>query len=92
MSAKGVNKSHGHKGQNYSIWLYKGGVNCHDVWERVIFRKKKQDDGELYKGNPMQNVTKTSKKTAPGVDAMPKKVTTAPINMPNNGHHPNYKG
>lgn len=88
MSAKGVNKDFGHKGQNYSIWLYKGGVNCHDVWERVIFKKELQDDGKPMIGNPLQNVDKVNK--APGLDPMPKKVTTAPINMPNNGHHPNY--
>ena len=88
MSAKGVNKEFGHKGQNYSIWLYKGGVNCHDVWERVIFKKELQEDGNPMIGNPLQNVDEVS--DAPGLKEMPSKVTTAPIDMPNNGHHPNY--
>jgi len=90
MSAKGVNKKHGHNGKNYSIWKYKGGVNCHDVWERVVFKKQLQEDGEPMVGNPLQNVDKV--KTAPGLKPMPKVVKTAPIDMPNNGHHPNYKG
>ena len=32
-----------------------GGVNCYHRWERRIFKKKRQEDGELYKGNAMQN-------------------------------------
>jgi len=90
MSAKGVNKEHGHNGRNYSIWKYKGGVNCHDVWERVIFKKQTQEDGKPMIGNPLQNVDKV--KTAPGLEPLPRVVETPPINMPNNGHHPNYKG
>ena len=39
-------------------------------------------------GNPLQNVKKV--KEAPGLDPLPKVVKTPPINMPNNGHHPNY--
>ena len=38
----------------------------------------------------MQNIEKTLKQ-APGVPAQNKKSKTAPIDMPNNGHHPNYK-
>jgi len=40
MSAKGVNKKHGHKGRNYSIFKYKGGVNCYHRWERRVYKKK----------------------------------------------------
>ena len=90
MSAKGVNKEFGHNNQNYSIWKFKGGVNCHDVWERVVFKKQLQDDGKPLVGNPLQNVSVV--KSAPGLDPLPKVVKTAPIDMPNNGHHPNHKG
>jgi len=77
-------------GQNYSIWKYKGGVNCHDVWERVIFKKDIQDNGKPMIGNPLQNVKEVN--SAPGLEPVPEIVKTPPINMPNNGHHPNYKG
>ena len=40
MSARGVNKSFGHKGRNYSLFKYKGGVNCYHRWERRIYKKK----------------------------------------------------
>jgi len=90
MSAKGVNREFGHNKQNYSIWKYKGGVACHHVWERVIFKKDLQDDGKPYVGNPLQNVKQVS--TAPGLKDMPTVVTTPPIDMPRQGHHPNYKG
>ena len=70
MSAKGVNRDFGHKGRNYSIWLYKGGVQCGDVWERVVFRKKLQDNGEPYIGNPLQNTYRSNDKAA-GLDPLP---------------------
>ncbi len=86
MSFKGVNKSHGHKGLNYSIWLYKGGVNCKDIWERVIFKKKLQDDGTPFVGNALQNTEIV--KRGYGLPDYPRLVKTAPIDMPGNGHHP----
>jgi len=57
MGKDGVNGQFAHTGGSYSIWLYAGGVNCYHVWQRRIFKKKEQENGELYKGNPMQNVT-----------------------------------
>jgi hypothetical protein len=39
--SKGVNKGFGPKGaDNYSIWLYKGGVNCNHFWMRKIYLRK----------------------------------------------------
>ena len=32
MSFSGRNKKFGHNGQSYSIWKYKGGVNCKHKW------------------------------------------------------------
>ena len=40
MQKDGVNSRLGHNKQPYSIWLHKGGVNCYDTWERVIYIKK----------------------------------------------------
>ena len=86
MSTKGVNRQFGHNGQNYSIWLYKGGVQCHHGWVRVIFRKKLQPNGEPYKGNPMQNIYRSNEKAA---DLNPQgQEKVAPIDMPNGGAYP----
>jgi hypothetical protein len=40
MTNKPVNKGWGPKGRSatYSIWLYKGGGNCHHYWKRQIYR------------------------------------------------------
>jgi hypothetical protein len=39
--SKGVNKGFGPNGaDDYSIWLYKGGVNCNHFWMRKIYLRK----------------------------------------------------
>jgi hypothetical protein len=39
--SKGVNKGFGPKGaDDYSIWLYKGGVNCNHFWMRKIYLRR----------------------------------------------------
>lgn len=95
MSFKGVNNSFGHKGQNYSIFRFKGGVNCYHRWERRIYKKKLKADGTLWGGNALQgtdfkNVNQAIREGWK-INKQPKDVAIAPIDMPNQGHHPNYK-
>ena len=85
MSAKGVNNAFGHKGQNYSIWDWKGGVYCYHLWERVIFKKKLQANKKPFIGNPLQNTTKV--KSGKGVNPVGKEAV-APILTPTRGVHP----
>ena len=41
---KVVNKGFGPRGADtYNIWLYKGGVNCQHVWQRVIYLRKNNE-------------------------------------------------
>ena len=91
MGEEGVNGQFAHSGGKYSIWLYAGGVNCYHRWERRMFKKKEQADGELYKGNPMQNVTETNVKEARRQGAkIPKNaadVAIAEITKPNKGKY-----
>lgn len=42
MSFRGENKSFGHKGQNYSIWKYKGGPYCKHWWNEWVIM---EDEG-----------------------------------------------
>jgi predicted transcriptional regulator len=35
MEVRGINQQLGHEGQPYSIWNYKGGVNCFHYWSAV---------------------------------------------------------
>ena len=96
MSARGVNKSFGHKGRNYSLFKYKGGVNCYHRWERRIYKKKLKKDGTEWGGNALQgtkfvNVNQAVREGFK-MPKNPKEVAIAPIDLPNNGHHPNWKG
>ena len=93
-SFQGVNKSFGHKGQNYSLFKYKGGPNCGHFFNENLYRLKKKTDGSYVEDKALSSSTE--------VDNIPKsyipkgeqyeKAKIAPKDMPNNGHHPNYKG
>ena len=49
MSSKPVNRGWGPKGAaTYSIWLYKGGGNCHHFWLRQIYKAPVEDDDAVY--------------------------------------------
>ena len=46
MGNRAVNPGWGARGANtYSIWLYKGGGNCHHYWKRRIFKAPASDEG-----------------------------------------------
>jgi hypothetical protein len=96
MSARGVNKSFGHKGRNYSIFKYKGGVNCYHRFERRIYKKKLKKNGEPYGGDALRGTRYVNVNQAVRegfkLPKNPKEVAVAPIDMPRQGHHPNYKG
>jgi len=96
MSARGVNKKFGHKGKNYSLFKYKGGVNCYHRWERRIYKKRLKKDGTEWGGNALQGTkfVNVNQAVRAGfkLPKNPKEVAVAPIDMPRQGHHPNYKG
>ena len=95
MSARGVNKKFGHKGKNYSLFKYKGGVNCYHRWERRIYKKRLKKDGTEWGGNALQGTkfVNVNQAVRAGfkLPKNPKEVAIAPIDLPNNGHHPNWK-
>ena len=83
MSFRGINKELGHKGQNYSLFKYKGGVNCHHYWELKVYKKKVSDNNLVSEAEAIKDGLKEPK-NAPEVEIAPK-------DMANRGHHPNYK-
>tara|TARA_R110002020_G_scaffold183772_1_gene380200 strand:+ start:2423 stop:4156 length:1734 start_codon:yes stop_codon:yes gene_type:complete len=83
MSFKGVNKELGHKGQNYSLLKYKGGVNCQHYWEMKIYKKKVSGDTLVSESDAVGDGLKKPDN--------PSEISVQPRNMPNRGHHPNYK-
>jgi uncharacterized protein YgiM (DUF1202 family) len=92
-SRAGVNEQLGHKGQPYDLFKFKGGVNCSHYWNEVLYKLKTKKDGKGY-------VEDKSLSSSEEVNSIPKSYTprpignaqskVAPIDMPNNGHHPNY--
>ena len=90
-SRAGVNKELGHKGAPYDLFRFKGGVNCSHFWKEVLYKLKKKDgkyveDKSLSSSDEVSSIPK-SYKPSPTGNAQSK---IAPIDMPNNGHHPNY--
>jgi hypothetical protein len=84
-----VNPGQGHNGNNYDLFLYKGGVNCKHKWLRqtyVSFENVKIDVN-----NPNATTISTNKAEKYGYRVRnPKEVAMKPYDMPNHGHHPNY--
>lgn len=91
-SFRGVNNEQGHNRQNYSLFKYKGGVNCGHFFNELLYRRKTKTNGEPYEDKALSSSEKVS--SIPGYKPKPsglKESKIAPIDMPNNGHHPNYK-
>lgn len=90
-SREGVNKKLGHKRQPYDLFKFKGGVNCGHYWSEVLYRIKdftKDGSNKLYDYEETKTIPKSYKRKPRGS----KESVIAPIDMPNNGHHPDYKG
>ena len=79
MSFRGVNKELGHNKQNYSLFKFKGGKNCHHYWEKRVYKKKARvsEDEALADGYVAPN--------------NPTEVPIAPKDMPNRGAYPSNK-
>jgi hypothetical protein len=90
MNSNLVNAGHGHEGQAYDIFKYKGGVNCNHKWKRKTFVSASKS---IDTKSPNATTVSTNKAQKFGyrVDN-PSEVSMMPKDMPNNGHHPNYKG
>jgi hypothetical protein len=90
MGSQVVNKGWGAKGADtYSIWLYKGGGNCHHRWNKQVYA--------VFEGTGL-NITANTKKLAQAKAAKfgyvvtnPSLVATRPIDMPNKGFLPTNK-
>ena len=87
-SRAGVNKSFGHKGKSYDLFKYKGGVNCGHYWSEVLYRLKSKTMKKVIQNyDEVDNIPKSYQPRPAGH----KKAKVAPKDMPNNGHHPNYR-
>jgi hypothetical protein len=92
-SFRGINKEFGHKKQSYSLFKFKGGVNCGHFWNENLYRLKKKTDGTPFVDKALSSSEEVN--SIKGYKPKPKGLEDAkkaPKDMPNNGHHPNYKG
>ena len=90
-SFSGVNNSFGHKGQNYSLFEYKGGVNCGHYWSENLYRLKTKTDGTPYEDKALSSSEEVS--SIDGYNPSPSgwsNAQIAPADMPDEGHHPDW--
>jgi hypothetical protein len=89
-----LNPNMGHNGSTFSVWLFKGGVNCKHNWERrVYFRKREKGrfiaDNGLDSSNPI-SVSKAIRAGMPLRDIAKGFATanTRTYDLPDNGRYP----
>jgi hypothetical protein len=83
-----VNEGWGPRGANtYSIWLYKGGGNCHHVWKKQVYASAKGFGLDLSNPDVKQALDVRVKKAGYKTRNNPK-VAQRPIDMPYNGFLP----
>lgn len=88
-SSNEVNPGQGHNGNNYDLFLYKGGVNCKHKWLRQTYVSFENVSIDVT--NPNATTISTNKAEKYGYRVRnDKEVAMKPIDMPNNGHHPDY--
>ena len=89
-----LNPNMGHNGNTFSVWLFKGGVNCKHFFERrVYFRKREKGRFIADQGLESSDEISVSKAIRAG---MPLKdiakgfatANTKPYDLPNNGRYP----
>jgi hypothetical protein len=81
MSFQGVNRKLGHKGNNYSLFKFKGGKNCQHFWELRVYKKRVSpetdvDTSEALKDGFVEPIN-------------PSEVSTRTADMANGGAYPN---
>jgi hypothetical protein len=78
------------QGERYSVWLYKGGANCHHRWERRIYRKKLTKEGKIYGGGSLNGTDIINVNQAIRMGFRPEKndpmVAIAPIETETRGY------
>ena len=92
MGDDGINSEFAAKGEStYSIFLYKGGANCHHFWTRQTFMRKREN-GKFLPNKGLENDERISQASAEkkGFEFRDAQywaeASTRPIDMPNNGY------
>jgi hypothetical protein len=98
MGSQAVNEGWGPEGADtYSIWLYKGGGDCHHKWMRETYLKKSDANSPLARRYTPGEVRKAGEivpltdKDKSGKQVNDKRVYQRPTDMPYNGFLPTNK-
>lgn len=81
-----------HKGQKYDLFRFKGGVFCRHKWQQVLYKLKQPLIDSKTKSDDIKDHKKVNS-IPPSYEPKPRgrqDSIKAPVNMPNNGHHPNW--
>ena len=80
---RAVNKGWGPNGADtYSIWLYKGGGDCHHFWKRQTYLRK---NNKKISVNQAKKLIREAGVDAKRLEENDRRVATRPTDMPNNG-------
>ena len=80
---RAVNKGWGPNGADtYSIWLYKGGGDCHHFWKRQTYLRK---DNSKISVNQAKKLIREAGVDAKRLEENDRRVAQRPTDMPNNG-------
>jgi len=55
-SFSGVNNNFGHKGQNYSLFRFKGGIYCGHYWREELYRMKSETEKYISRGKEVKSI------------------------------------
>ena len=83
-SFQGINNNFGHKGENYSLFKFKGGIYCGHYWQEELYRMKSKTEKYITRGKKADTIPSTYKPKGKQYED----AKIAPINMPNRGAYP----
>ena len=84
-SFSGVNNDFGHKGQNYSLFRFKGGIYCGHYWQEELYRMKSETEKYISKGKEVKSIPNSYQPKGKQY----KEAGIAPTDMKNRGAYPN---
>ena len=84
-SFSGVNNNFGHKGQNYSLFRFKGGIYCGHYWREELYRMKSETEKYISRGKEVKSIP--NKFQPKGTQY--KEAGIAPTDMKDRGAYPN---
>jgi hypothetical protein len=88
-SFAGVNNEFGHNRQNYSLWLYAGGIYCHHFWNENLYRLKTKTDGTPYVDKSLASSEEVSSISGYNPNPVGSSIAKiAPINRAGRGEYP----